>query len=146
MSHQEDQEDQEDSQPELQPPIRPVAYSPHNLAILQAAAMLTIFLYYEMVEYVTGCCPTPYHTSSLSGSDWVQELLSGHPECIWTELGVHQGTFILLIKSLQMLGLQSLCHVSIEEQLSIFLYTMVTGLPCTHVGECFQQSSDTITK
>jgi hypothetical protein len=143
MAH---QRDQEENQPELQPPIKRVAYSPQNLAILRAAAMLTVFLYYETVEYVTGRRPTLYHTSALSRSDWVQELLTGHPERIRTELGVHRGTFILLIKSLQMLGLRSSHHASIEEQLSIFLYTMVTGLPCTHVGERFQQSPDTITK
>ncbi|KAG6806621.1 hypothetical protein H0H92_010631, partial [Tricholoma furcatifolium] len=30
----------------------------------------------------------PYHTSAVSGEAWVAELLSGHPKCIRTELGV----------------------------------------------------------
>ena len=80
----------------------------------------------------------PYHTSSLSGEDWVQELLTGHPQCIHYELGLDQGTFLILIKALQVAGLQSLCHVSIEEQLAIFLYTVVTGMSSIHVGEHFQ--------
>jgi len=90
----------------------------------------------------------PYHTSALSGEEWIQELITRHPQCIWDELGVYWSTFTILLKAIQdpLIGFQSLCHVSIEEQLSIFLYTMVTGLSCTHVGEHFQQSTDTITK
>ncbi|KAJ3771242.1 hypothetical protein FB446DRAFT_601414, partial [Lentinula raphanica] len=29
----------------------------------------------------------PYHTSILSGQQWVNELITGHPERIHTELG-----------------------------------------------------------
>ena len=78
--------------------------------------------------------------------DWVQELLSGHPECIRNELGVHRSTFIVLLKAIQTLGLQSSHHVPIEEQLSIFLYTVVTGKSFADVGERFQRSSSTINK
>jgi hypothetical protein len=88
----------------------------------------------------------PYHTSTLSGIDWVHELLSGHPERMRTELGVYRGTFIILVKALEKCEVWSSRHVSVEEQLSIFLYTAVTGLSCTHVGERFQRSSSTITK
>ncbi|KAI0263166.1 hypothetical protein BGY98DRAFT_928674 [Russula aff. rugulosa BPL654] len=88
----------------------------------------------------------PYHTSTLSEIDWVHELLSGHPECMWTELGIYQGIFIILIKALEKCEIWSSYHVSVKEQLSIFLYTTVTGLPCTHVGEHFQWSSSMITK
>ena len=63
-----------------------------------------------------------------------------------TELGIHWSTFIVLIKAIQDVGLRSSRHVSIKEQVSIFLYTMVTGLPCTHIGEHFQWSSGTVTK
>ena len=33
--------------------------------------------------------PEPYHTSILSGEGWLLELLTGHPERIHTELGMH---------------------------------------------------------
>jgi hypothetical protein len=91
---------------------------------------------------------TPYHTSALSGEAWVQELLAGHPKHIQNELGLHWSMFTLLIKAITApaVGLCSSHHVSIEEQLSIFLYTVVTELSCTHVGERFQRSLDTITK
>ena len=80
----------------------------------------------------------PYHTSSLSGEDWVQELLTRHPQHIQNELSLDRDTFLILIKALQVASLQSSHHVSIEEQLVIFLYTMVTGMSSIHVGECFQ--------
>jgi hypothetical protein len=32
--------------------------------------------------------PEPYHTSTLSGQEWVSELIVGHPERIRCELGV----------------------------------------------------------
>ena len=41
-----------------------------------------------------------YHTSALTGEAWVMELLSGHPEHIQTELGVHLHVFVALIAEL----------------------------------------------
>ena len=32
--------------------------------------------------------PEPYHTSILSGQMWVEELLEGHPDCIYCVLSV----------------------------------------------------------
>jgi hypothetical protein len=89
---------------------------------------------------------TPYHTSILSGEEWVQELLSGHPRRIRTELGVYRQTFLTLVRTLQDIGIRSSRHVTIEEQVAIFLYTVVTGLSSAHVGERFQRSHSTITK
>jgi hypothetical protein len=88
----------------------------------------------------------PYHTSSLSGEGWVLELLAGHPERIRCELGVHHHIFAALISELREMGHGNSRHVSLEEQLSIFLYGCVTGLPVRHVGERFQRSSDTISR
>jgi hypothetical protein len=111
------------------------------------AGALVDAIYQIAVDYASRVrLRTPYHTSALSGAGWVQELLTGHPERIRNELGVYRGTFVLLIKALQAMGLKSSRHVTIEEQLSIFLYTVVTGLPCSHVGERFQRSTDTVTK
>ena len=46
----------------------------------------------------------PYHTSALSGEDWVCKLLNSHPECIHNELGVHKHVFHSLIKELKVAG------------------------------------------
>jgi hypothetical protein len=90
--------------------------------------------------------PIPYHTSILTGAGWVSELLSGHPERICTELGVHRHVFDILINELQSEGYTHSKHVTIEEQLSIFLYACVTGLTIRHIGERFQRSNETISK
>jgi len=70
----------------------------------------------------------PYHTSALSGADWVPELLTGHPEQIRNELGVHKHVFRGLIDELKLAGYGPSKYVYLEEQLSIFLYTCTTGL------------------
>lgn len=88
--------------------------------------------------------PEPYHTSILTGQGWVEELLSGHPERIRCELGVQRHTFLALIAVLRELGYGSSKHVSLEEQLAIFLYMSVTGLTIRHAGERFQRSNETI--
>ncbi|KAF9231496.1 hypothetical protein BU15DRAFT_56046 [Melanogaster broomeanus] len=45
--------------------------------------------------------PVPYHTSILSGQQWVSELLDGHPGRIRCELGMHHpsGKCVLLYRS-----------------------------------------------
>jgi hypothetical protein len=78
---------------------------------------------------------TPYHTLILTGEGWVLELLTGHPRCIHTELRVSHVVFDKLISTLWSMGLHSSCRVSLEEQLSIFLYASVTGLSVRHLGE-----------
>ena len=82
--------------------------------------------------------PEPYHTSILTGQGWVEELLSGHPKRIRCELGVHRHMFLALIGVLQELSYGHSKHVTLEEQLAIFLYMSVTGLTIQHVGEHFQ--------
>ncbi|KAF9459329.1 hypothetical protein BDZ94DRAFT_1136867, partial [Collybia nuda] len=63
-----------------------------------------------------------YHNSKLSGAEWVQELLEGHPDRIWTELGVRLHVFPILVHELQLLGLADGRSVGVKEQIAIFLY------------------------
>ena len=90
----------------------------------------------------------PYHTSALSGEAWVNELIHGHPDRIFTELGMRLHVFLAFVSNLQLLsGLQTSRHgVTVEEQAAIFLYTCVTGLSIRHIGERFQRSNETISK
>jgi hypothetical protein len=88
----------------------------------------------------------PYHTSALSGEAWLLELLCGHPMRIRTELGMSVEVFDNLVQELRDIGYQNSKHVSLEEQLAIFLYTCVTGMTIRHVGERFQRSNETISR
>ena len=89
---------------------------------------------------------TPYHTSALSGHAWVQELISGHPLQIKTELGMRLELFKCLVDELRDCGLEDSRGVTLEEQLAIFLHTCVTGLSIRHVGERFQHANATISR
>jgi len=122
-------------------------YEQRRELMLQCATIVTYAvgaaaLYYGHPLYDK----TPYHTSALTGADWVRELLTGHPERIRSELGVHKEVFHDLIAALQKGGLKSSKHVFLEEQLAIFLYTCVTGLSLHHVSERFQRADETTSK
>jgi len=89
-----------------------------------------------------------YHTSSLTGAEWVDELLFGHYNRIWTELGLRAHVFLALVEELQVIGgiRPSQNGVGVNEQVAIFLYMCVTGLSVRHVGERFQRSNETISR
>lgn len=57
----------------------------------------------------------PYHTSALSGQEWVIKLIISHPERIRYELGVHVHVFERLINELCALGHADSHYVSLEE-------------------------------
>jgi hypothetical protein len=88
----------------------------------------------------------PYHTSALSGEQWVQELLHGHPKRIHQELGVHKEVFDGLVTWLRKHNHVDSRHVTLHEQLAIFLYMARTGLSTRHVGERFQHNVETISR
>jgi hypothetical protein len=55
--------------------------------------------------------------------------------------------FLTLVHELRVVaGLEDSCHVTLDEQVAIFLYMSVTGLSVQHVGERFQRSNETISK
>ena len=110
--------------------------------------LLSAFLWLLLPIYCKACIQGSLTTyiSALSGEAWVLELLCDHPDQIHTELGVSLEVFSKLIQELRHIGYHSSRHVSLEEQLAIFLYMCVTGLTIRHVGERFQRSNDTISQ
>ncbi|PPQ93148.1 hypothetical protein CVT25_003592 [Psilocybe cyanescens] len=90
----------------------------------------------------------PYHTSALLGKAWVNELIHGHPDHIFCELGMCLHVFTAFCGTLSMLCnfTTSRNGVTVEEQAAIFLYSCVTRLSIRHVGERFQHSDETISK
>ena len=111
-------------------------------SILKLIQALLITLHNILAEDQHKCIP--YHTSALSGHQWVLELLCSHPECIQLQFGVQKEVFWMIITELRLLGHTDSKYVTLEEQLAIFLYMCVTGLTTQHVGEHFQHSNSTI--
>ena len=73
-----------------------------QIFLMQMAGMAIAALAVATVEYASPLYDkTPYHTSVLSGADWVLELIDGHPERIRCELGVYKHVFHALIAYLQ---------------------------------------------
>lgn len=58
----------------------------------------------------------PYHTSALSGANWVLELLNSHPEHIHNELGIHKHVFYGLIDELKIAGHRPSKNVYLEDR------------------------------
>ena len=132
------------------PPSMPLVRDPHRrwcvvvacLAATVISSLRAAVNTYKKVYYDK----TPYHTSVLSGVGWLEELRTGHPERIKTELGMSKDVFAALIAVLRELGHEDSRFVSLEEQVAIFLHMCVTGTTVRHAGEQFQRSNDTIAK
>lgn len=59
---------------------------------------------------------------------------------------MHRHVFIVLLQLLREGGINDSKHVTLEEQLAIFLYACVTGISVCHLAERFQRSNETILK
>jgi hypothetical protein len=89
--------------------------------------------------------PTPYHTSTLSGQQWMTDLETGHPLRIQEQLGMNALGFRRLVKELVTTGaLRSGRRIAVNEMVGIFLYTVRTNQSIRQVAERFQRSNDTI--
>ncbi len=105
-------------------------------------AIITAVMQYSLSLYNK----QDYHMSALTDLVWVLELLTDHPDHIQCKLGVKHHAFKHLLSKLYNMGYKNSCEVRLEEQLSIFLYTSVTGLSIRHVSERFQQANSTFAK
>ena len=89
--------------------------------------------------------PDLYHTSRLSGSGWVHELLHGHTDRMHHNLAVSAMVLCRLKKELvEKGGLMGRCWITTMEQLASFLYQIATGNSIQKTAECFQRSNETI--
>ncbi|KAJ7112883.1 hypothetical protein C8R46DRAFT_821548, partial [Mycena filopes] len=65
----------------------------------------------------------PRHTSILTGQDWLDEILNGHPERCLDQLGMYPGAFLLLCWEFTMNGgLEDSRYITATEQTAIFIY------------------------
>jgi hypothetical protein len=123
----------------------------HQLRIIHAGAMIMILIItaYHAAALAIASHPKKcaQHTSSLSGEQWVQELLSGHEDRIFNELGMRKTVFQKLLEDLRAnAGVHDTRYVSAEEQLSTFLHYVHRGLSNRALQERFQRSGGTISK
>lgn len=117
------------------------------IALMMQFSMMAMIIMMDQLAVPVPARPRqPYHTSALTGAQWVMELIVGHPRRIRTELGVSHYVFRELLHEMVAMGRRPSRHVTLEEQLAIFLYMFVTGNTIRHTGERFQRSNDTIAK
>ena len=109
-----------------------------DLGVIFFNLIINSTLQYDILTYNK----MAYHTPALTGEMWVLELLNGHPECIWNELGIHKHVFWNIIKDLHLFSHQDSKVIMLKEQLTIFLYTCITGLSIQHVSEHFQHAME----
>ena len=89
------------------------------------------------------------YTSLLTGELYIRELLhrDAHPDRIHDTLGVRKHVFRALMRELQdYAGFAPTKHVSMEEQLAIFLRLARTGLGQREARERFQRSPETVSQ
>jgi len=126
--------------------------SDKDRAILEQQVVLATTYFLHLIGIAAVLYQTPqywsqsYHDSALSGAAWVNELIHGHPDRIFCQLGMRLHVFMSFCANLQLLGGLTTSHhgVTVEEQAAIFLYTFVTGLSIRHIGERFQCANETI--
>lgn len=87
-------------------------------AYVTNSVFLAVYLYSSSYYW-----KQPYHTSKLSGSAWVQELMHGHPDHIQNELRMCLHVFLSFVAELRVNGLKNTCYVMVEEQAAIFLFS-----------------------
>ena len=74
------------------------------------------------------------------------KLILGHPDHIHCEPSMDAHTFKEVTLELHSHSHKCSTKVFLEEQLMMFLYTCVTGLPIRHIGEQFQRFNDMISR
>jgi hypothetical protein len=85
--------------------------------------------------------------SKLTGQEFMEEQLAGHPGVFYDTFGMNKHVFRRLLKALkEKAGFSDSKNVTAEEQLGIFLYAVITGLSIRKLEGRFQRSKDTITR
>ena len=86
-------------------------------------------------------------TSSLSGREYIQELLTcNHSERVQEVLRMKLKVFKFLREELKPCGLRDSKYITIDEQLAMFLYTVAQNASNRDVQERFQHSGETVSR
>ncbi|KAE9391291.1 hypothetical protein BT96DRAFT_765019, partial [Gymnopus androsaceus JB14] len=93
-------------------------------ALIATAAVITTTIAITVIDATWNQLnPEPYHTSLLSGSGWIEELLNGHRDWMKDNLATRPPLFCCLEHNLIQKGeLTGGKYINTKEQLAIFLY------------------------
>jgi hypothetical protein len=119
------------------------------IRLIGIAAFIIMYTMIKCMDILYASCfdKTPLHTSRLTGDQWVQELIDGHEERFYNEMGMRDIVFHQLLELLEREGgLHDTRYVTAREQLAIFLHYAPRGLSNHALQERFQRSADTISK
>ena len=90
---------------------------------------------------------TPCHNSRLSGFEYLQELLNGHPNRIYNSLRMNKHVFISLCATLENHQLiQNDGQVCVQEVVAMFLFIVAHSVTSRIVAERFQHSTEIVHK
>ena len=117
------------------------------MALLMAATATASSAAGAILMYGERFNKTAKNTSSLSGQDWIDDLLTGHDEQFYNEFGLRKHVFKNLLSVLSRdASLHGTRYVSAAEDLCIFLQYARRSLSNRALQEQFQRSGDTIMK
>lgn len=112
----------------------------------QAAALVVALGALAVTEYATThLLEEPMHDSISTGADWVQELLNGDDRLFYEALGMRKPAFFQLCDELQEhCRLRNSRHLSIVEQVAIFLRMCRTGGSRREIARRFRRAPATV--
>ncbi|THU77110.1 hypothetical protein K435DRAFT_703136, partial [Dendrothele bispora CBS 962.96] len=90
--------------------------------ILAAGWLVNVIVIIAVIYSAPYYWKQPYHTSALTGAQWVKELITGHSDKIHNELGMGLHVFLVFVEQLRQLELENSRWVLLEEKAAIFLY------------------------
>ena len=116
--------------------------SSSDLEDLQQHMLVCMEIYEHWRSYIDRI---PCNTSSLSGPEYVEELLTGHPDRIYDSFRMDKHVFLRLCTTLEHFQLlEHDRHVGIHESVAIFLFIVSHSIRVRVAAERFQRSKDTI--
>lgn len=107
--------------------------------------LIFMAMVYEMHHVST--VRQPCRTSALTGYEYVQELIHGHPDRMFDSFRMELHVFVRLCETMKSAGfLDDSREVCVEEAMGIFILTVCHNTRNRMVAERFQHSGETISK
>lgn len=116
----------------------------HRHIAVQCSIVAAAIVSYALIPRLF---PNPMNTSIRDGSYYIRELLEGHPNRFYNKFGMSKHVFQCLASELHAYtSFQHSKHISMAEQLAIFLSFCRTGNGFRVIQEDFQHSVATVSR